>query len=58
MLVDNHWYINTSNIEDIKDTEFGEQVHFGELDIVESRIQERLHGHVGGTVGCGFGSSG
>ena len=44
-LVDNHVFINTSDIEDIADTEFGEllqQVHLGELDVVDSRIHERL----------------
>ena len=32
--------INTSDIEDISDTEFGELL--GELDVVDSCIQERL----------------
>ena len=34
-----------SDIEDIADTEFGEllqQVHLGELDVVDSRIHKRL----------------
>ena len=37
--------INTSDIDDIANAEFGEllqQVHLGELDVVDLRIHERL----------------
>ena len=39
-------YINISEIEDIAGTEFDElllqQMHLGELDVVDSRINQRL----------------
>ena len=40
-LVDNHMYKHVRRIEYIADTEFGEllqQVHMGELDVVDSSI--------------------
>ena len=45
MLIDNHVCKNVRHFKDIADTEFGEllqQVHLGKLDVVDSRINERL----------------
>ena len=53
--------INLSEIEDIADREFDEllqQVHFGELYVYSRLACKWTNGHVGGTVGRRFGSSG